>query len=304
MNLLITGASGFVGRTLSPFLAAAGHALRTPTRVETGDIGPETEWTPHLDGIDAVVHLAARVHVMRDTAPDPLAAFRRVNTAGTTRLLDAAIASGVGRFVFLSSVKVNGERADKPLTAADRPAPCDPYGVSKYEAELAIREREERLNSVILRPPLVYGPGVGGNFLRLLKLVDIGIPLPFASIRNRRSLIHVGNLADAIRWALEAPPGTYLPSDGDDRSTPDLIRAVARALKQPVRLLPCPTGLVRLAGALSGQGAAVGRLIDSLTVDNALPDWRPPNSMESGLASVARWYLEASATRKTRTCRD
>lgn len=296
MRILVTGASGFVGRALVPLLAARGHRVVAPSRAETGDIGPETEWSRLLAGADAVIHLAARVHVMQDKAPDPLAAFRRVNTAGTARLAAAAIEAGVSRFVLISSIKVNGEGSDRPYTAADRPAPQDPYGISKLEAEQAILDQADRLEAVILRPPIVYGPNVGGNFLRLLKLIDRGMPLPFGSVRNRRSLIAVDNLADAIAWALTGPPGIYLPSDGIDLSTPALVEGLARAMGRPTRLLPCPPRLLRLAGAMTRQTAAIDRLTGTLTVDNRLPGWRPPLSVEDGLSTVAKWFCSASPT--------
>ena len=297
MRILGTGGSGFVGRALVPHLAAAGHTVAAPTRAETGDLGPETPWRDRLAGIEAVIHLAARVHVMQDDADDPLAAFRRINTAATKHLAAAAIEAGVRRFVYLSSVKVNGESGEHPYGAGDPPDPRDPYGVSKVEAEAALAAAGTALETVILRPPLVYGPGVKGNFRRLLGLVDRGLPLPLASVRNRRSLIYLGNLVSAIEAALTVPPGLFLPSDRNDLSTPELLRGLALALDRPARLFPCPVSLLRLGGAMAGQGPAVARLTDSLRVDGALPGWAPPHEIETGLLATARWWRDGGDDR-------
>ena len=290
MNVLVTGASGFVGQALLTRLEMAGHRVYAITRSAIGDINGKTNWRAHLAGIDAIVHLAARVHVMRDTADDPLSLYRTVNTEGTIRLAKAAREVKVRRFVFVSSIKVNGERSDAHLTAQDPAAPKDPYAVSKWEAEQTLIQMSSDLDIVRLRPPLVYGPNVKGNFRRLIKLVDKGIPLPLASVRNRRSLISLANLTDAICWSLTGPTGLYLPSDKEDQSTADLIRAIARSLDRPQRLFPFPPTVLAVAGKMLRKADAVDRLIGTLTVDGALPDWSPPQSFETGISQTIDWY--------------
>jgi len=295
-RVLVTGAGGFVGRALCPALRRASWSVVPAGRDETGDIGPETDWRPLLEGVDAVVHLAARVHVIRDEARNPSAAFDRANHQATARLAGQAAEAGIRRFLYLSSVKVHGDHSDRPLSAADAPAPTDPYGRSKLAAEQALARHSGRMATVVLRPPLVYGPGVKGNFLSLLRAVDRGLPLPLAAIDNRRSLIQVENLADAIRAALDAPPGVYLPSDRDDVSTAMLVRRVAAALGRPARLFPAPPAILRGLAAAVGKSAAVERLIGTLTVDGALPGWHPPHSMSEGMTAAATWYrMERSA---------
>jgi nucleoside-diphosphate-sugar epimerase len=311
LRILVTGASGFVGSALCPLLEARGHAVRRAIRasgslpgagetVSVGELSGETDWTGALAGVQCVVHLAARTHVLRERSLDPLAEYRRVNVEATRRLAAQAAAAGARRLVFASSVKVNGEESPgRPFTEADDPRPQDAYGLSKREAEQALRalERETGLEVVVLRPPLVYGPGVKGNFLRLLQLVARGVPLPLASVRNRRSLIYVGNLADAILAACEAPQAagrTYLVSDGEPVSTPELVRAIARALGVAPRLLPCPPALLRAAAALAGRGQEAHRLLGSLEVDGSRIarelGWRPRASLAEGLAQTARWF--------------
>jgi UDP-N-acetyl-alpha-D-quinovosamine dehydrogenase len=294
-RVLVTGAAGFVGRALVPRLAAAGWAVRPATRAETGDIGPGTDWRPLLADLDAVVHLAARVHVMRDRAADPEHEFDRVNHRAAAALAAQAATAGVRRFVFLSSIKVHGDASDHPLAASDAPAPDDAYGRSKLAAERALANLGGGMTVVALRPPLVYGPGVKGNFRAMLRAIDRGWPLPLGAIANRRSLIYVGNLADAIRTALDAPPGTYLPSDREDVSTPELIRRAAEALGRPARLFPMPPGLLRGLAVAAGKATAADRLTGSLTVDGALPGWRPPVSMAEGLRATADWFRAAAA---------
>lgn len=309
--VLVTGAAGFVGQALCRTLAEAGFRVRGATRrpaagieaAAVGEIGPDTDWRAALHGVDAVVHLAARVHVMRDTAADPEQAFHAVNAAGTERLARQAAAAGVRRLVYVSSVKVNGERtAARPFDAADAAAPQDPYGRSKWAAEQALQavSRESGLETVAVRPPLVYGPGVGGNFLRLMKLVKSGVPLPLASLRNRRSLIYLGNLVDLLALCLrhpEAAGATFLVSDGEDLSTGELVRRLARALGRPPRLLPCPPALLRLAGTLAGRGDEVARLADSLQVDDGALrrrlGWSPPFTVDQGIAASAAWFDRA-----------
>ena len=312
-GVLVTGPTGFVGRSVIGQLAAAGTAVRAVARDAIdipgapdvraiGDLMGPVEWSAHLTDVEAVVHLAARVHVMRENAPDSLAAFRAINVDATLRLAKASAAAGVRRFVFLSSIKVNGERTSgKPFTPADVPSPLDGYGQSKLEAEEGLRRLSVggAFELVILRSPLVYGPGVRGNVLRLLRLVDSGVPLPFAAVRNRRSLIALENLASAIVRSIDrdAPPGTYLLSDGQAVSTPDLLRSIARGLGRPARLLPTPLWLLRVAGSLVGRGEEMGRMLDSLEVDDSAArrslGWAPPLSFDNGIDQLTAWYRTA-----------
>lgn len=313
MKVLVTGASGFIGRLLCTRLVSAGWRVRgTLLRGESAasladgvepvvvePLGPATSWEQPLQGIDAIIHLAARVHVMADQASDPLTEYRLVNTEGTARLAGEAAKAGVKRLLFVSSIKVNGEESPLPYTASSPVRPTDPYGISKWEAEKAIRktEAETGLEVVVVRPTLVYGPGVKANFLNMMKVVSLGMPLPLSSIRNRRSLIYVGNLVDALATCATHPAAagkTYLVSDGDDVSTPELIRRAAKALGVPARLLPFPLPLMRLAGEVTGKSGAVSRLTGSLVVDSSTIreelGWRPPFSMSQGLKETAEWF--------------
>lgn len=314
MRILVTGATGFVGRHLCARLLAEGWTVRgtllaskpldslapgvEPVVVEP--LGEETLWSHALADIEVVIHLAGRVHIMDDPSSDPVREFRLVNTEGTRRLADEAVKAGARRLVFISSIKVNGEESDTPYTESSPTQPTDPYGISKWEAEQALRriEAESGLEVVVIRPTLVYGPGVKGNFINLLKVVKRGIPLPLASVGNKRSLIYVGNLADALTICAShsaAAGKTYLVSDGTDVSTPELIRRTASALGVPARLLPFPAWLMRLGGRLSGKAALVRRLFDSLTVDGSKIrrelGWTPPFTMEQGFAETAKWFL-------------
>jgi nucleoside-diphosphate-sugar epimerase len=269
-------------------------------QVRTADLRSQGEVEAALPGADAVVHLAARVHVMRDTAADPLAEYRRVNTDATLQLARAAVRCGVGRFVFMSTIKVNGERtAGRPFSERDAPAPADPYALSKWEAERGLREIAG-LEVVSLRPPLVYGPGVKGNFLRLLKLVRAGVPLPLASVANARSMIYVGNLASAVERALSVSArGTFLVSDDADLSTPQLVRMLGAALDRPARLVPFPPALLRALGRVLGKGDEVMRMIESLRLDcsgiKQQLQWVAPFTVEQGLKETADWFARARA---------
>lgn len=310
-RILVTGAVGFVGRALCaalrqhklPCIAAVRRAEGgngIAEEIAVGDLGPDTDWQAALQGIACVVHLAARTHVLDDRSPDPLAEYRRINVAVTRKLAQQAARSGVRRFVFLSSVKVNGESTtSQPFSERDVPRPEDAYGISKREAEDVLRAigNETGMEIVILRPPLVYGPGVKGNFLRLLNAVAKGVPLPLASIDNRRSLVYVGNLVDAIITCIHAPAAagrTFLVSDGEDLSTPELIRKLATAMGRKPRLLPCPPALLALAARLCGREAAFRRLSGSLAVDiSALQQtlhWQPRYPTNQGFSATAQWY--------------
>jgi UDP-glucose 4-epimerase len=308
--VLVTGATGFVGADVCARLAADGMPVRRVVRehhhgpVQSDDvrirgIDGQTDWSDALRGCGAVVHLAARVHVMSDASADPLVEYRAVNTVGTLNLARQAAAAGIKRFVFMSSVKVNGEGRALPYSLDDTPAPQDPYGVSKLEAESGLREiaASTGMEVVIIRPPLVYGPGVGANFLRLMRAVGKGVPLPFGRVRNLRSLIYVGNLVDLVTVCLDHPNAanrTYLASDGVDLATPDLIRAIAVAIGRPARLVPIPVVWLRAAGALTGKHAQVSRLLGSLTVDGSrLRDelgWIPPFTFQAGIKTTVEWY--------------
>jgi UDP-glucose 4-epimerase len=303
MKIAVTGATGFVGQALCSHLLARDHAVVPAVRhasglageVVMGNIDGATNWQLALSGCDAVIHLAARVHVMDDTAQDPLALYRGTNTEATLNLARQAAAAGVKRFVFISTIKVNGEGRDAPYRETDAAAPEDAYAISKWEAEQGLQQiaAETGLEVVILRPPLVYGPGVKANFLRLLRTVKRGWPLPLGAIRNHRSLLFLGNFVDAIRLSVEHPAAagqTFLLDDGQAVSTPELVQAVARAMGRPSRLLAVPVGLLRFAGTLLGKRAAVDRLTGSLYVDSSVIrsrlGWAPPFSMEAGLVQT------------------
>lgn len=315
MNILVTGANGFIGQALCPALQRRGHAVRKAVRnrhaashsgaqegtIALGNIDEHTDWSRALQGVDAVIHLAARVHVMQESAGDPLAAFRRVNVAGTEHLARAAAAVGVKRLVYVSSIKVNGEETapDGKFSEDGAPAPQDPYGVSKLEAEQALHRvaAETGLEVVIVRPPLVYGPGVKGNFRQMLKVLGSGVPLPLASVRNLRSLVYVENLADALIACTTHPAAAgqiYLVSDGEDISTPALVRALGTALGKPAWLLPLPARLLKTLARLAGKAAQVDRLLGSLRVDSgkirSQLEWMPPHTLQQGLQATAEWY--------------
>ncbi|HQT31479.1 MAG TPA: SDR family oxidoreductase [Thiobacillus sp.] len=303
MKVLVTGANGFVGRFLCECLKAHGHVVIPVVRrvsslageVVVGSINGETDWASVLADCDAVAHLSARVHVMNEDSHDPLALYRATNTDATLNLARQAAQAGVKRFVFISTIKVNGEGRDVSYRETDAAAPMDAYAISKWEAEQGLQQiaADTGLEVVILRPPLVYGPGVKANFLRLMQVIKKGWPLPLGAIRNRRSLLYLGNFVDAIRVCIEHPAAagqTFLLDDGEPVSTPELIRAVAKSLGRPARLLAVPVGVLELAGALLGKRAAVARLTGSLYVDSSVIrsrlGWTPPFSMEVGLAAT------------------
>lgn len=266
----------------------------TAERVIVGDLGSEQDWRAAVSGVDAVVHLAARVHVMRDVVSDPLTEFRRINVGGTERLARQAAAAGVRRFLFLSSIKVNGESGT--FSESDSAAPMDPYGVSKHEAEqsLARVAAVSGMAVVIIRPPLVYGPGVKANFRALIRAVERGVPLPFGAIDNRRSLVGLDNLIDFIVTCLEHPAAaneTFLVSDGEDVSTADLVRRLARAMGRPARLIPVPSGIMLLLAEALNKGDVAQRLLGSLQLNTskarAVLGWTAPISVDEGLRRAA-----------------
>jgi nucleoside-diphosphate-sugar epimerase len=307
--VLVTGATGFVGSILCERLAGAGYVVRAALRsdrtvpdyiaqkVVIGDIA-DGDLTAALEGVTAVVHAAARTHVLHDSA-DNAELYIHTNTRGTERLAQAAAQAGVRRFVFVSSIKVNGEESGHAYTADDQPCPQDAYGTSKWLAENALQEVAARtgLEAVIVRPPLVYGPGVRANFLRLMRWVDAGRPLPLGSIRNRRSLVSAWNLCDLLQLTLTHPaaPGrVWMVSDGEDLSTVELIRRIGTTMRRRVRLVPMPLGALRVAAALTGRAGEIERLCGSLCVDITATrrelGWAPPLPMSQGLARTVAWY--------------
>lgn len=300
----VTGAGGFVGTELVSALRRRGAMVRSVTRgtvsaesVSIGSIGPKTDWSGALTGVTHVIHCAGRAHIMQEKAVDPLAAFREVNVDGTRRLAEEAAARGVRRLVFVSSIKVNGESTQPgvPFTERDHPAPEEAYGVSKWEAEQLLMEVSARtgLEVVIVRPPLVYGPGVKGNFARLVRWVRAGVPLPFASVQNKRSLVSLPNLVDLLGCCAVHPRAAgqvFLAGDGEDLSTPDLIRRLAQVQRRPARLFAVPPSGLNALGTLLGRRVEVGRLIDTLQVSidhvRRTLDWKPAASMDVCLAET------------------
>jgi nucleoside-diphosphate-sugar epimerase len=275
-------------------------------QVNVGEINGKTDWSSALEGIDCVIHLAARVHVMNETSVDPLDEFRKANVMGTEHLASSAAAQGVKRLVYVSSIKVNGEETTdgNSYTEHDTPAPLDPYGISKWEAELALHRvaKETGLEVVIVRPPLVYGAGVKGNFERMLRLLSKGLPLPLASVKNLRSMIFIENLADALKVCATHPSAsgkTYLLSDGEDISTSNLMRELAQGLGKPALLLPFPGVLLILAGKLFGKSAEITRLLGSLQIDSGKIrrelNWQPPYTLHQGLNATTDWFKTARA---------
>jgi len=308
MKLLVTGASGLVGRATCAALKNRGFTVLAGLRsmpvsgsevdvAHVGRIDGQTNWKSALPGINIVVHLAARVHIMHDLSADPLAEFRRVNVDGTLNLARQAAAAGVRRFVFISSVKVNGEFTVPgcAFTEADAPNPQDAYGQSKHEAEQGLRQiaTDTDMEVVIIRPPLVYGPGVKANFAALFKLVRRGWPLPLGAVPNQRSLVALDNLVDFIATCITHPQAanqTFLVSDGQDLSTTGLVRGMAQAARVPTRLLPVPVWALQAVGTLLGKGDVVQRLCGNLQVDiskaRTLLNWVPPVSVAEGLRRV------------------
>ena len=283
-------------RTDSP-IGSIGAEVRI---INLGPIEPDTQWETALEGIDTVVHLAACSRKEAEASDDPVAAYRAVNVVGTEALAQASARNNIRRFIHLSTVKVYGEGRDTAFIEGDRPVPTDPYGISKYEAESKLREisAETGLEIVILRCPLVYGPGVKDNFLRLLKLVNTSCPLPFSLVENRRSMIFLDNLIDAVVTCIShsaAAGKTYLVSDKEDVSTPELIRRIAWALGSTARLFSFPPDLIRIAANLVGQSHRITPLLDSFLVDtlkiHSELDWIPPFSQKEGLNQTARWFL-------------
>ena len=330
-RILVTGANGFIGRNLCIYLEEKGYFIRGAMRnnisyisevdeyIQVGDIDETTDWKKALAGVDTVIHLAGRVHVINDPADNSIEAFRKVNVLGTERLARMAVKSGVKRFIFMSSVKVNGEGKQGAYTEKDVPAPQDVYGISKMEAEQVLTSvaAETGLQVVVLRLPLVYGPGVKANFKSLIKLANFGLPLPFKGINNRRSFLYLGNLVDAINTCVTHPLAvgeTFMVSDGQDVSTPDLIKMVAGAMKNrdqvktrgrvyfssfrfwKNRNVPClfylHLGILKILCRIVGKTEELEKLTGSLLVDSSkirnLLGWKPPFTMEEGIRETVK----------------
>lgn len=307
-KILVTGANGFVGSSLCkilldrkiPFVGAV-RKRTAESQCEIGALTEFTNWSEALAECNAVIHLAARVHVMNDKSNNPLLAFRAVNVDATLNLARQAMHSGIKRFVFVSSVKVNGEEtAGKPFTSLDAPAPLDPYGQSKLEAEIALTalSRTTGLEVVIIRPPLVYGPGVRANFLKLMQLVKMGVPLPLGAIYNRRSMVALDNLVDLLITCTHHPAAagqTFMVSDDNDVSISELLRMLAIAMGKRSLLLPVPAGIIAGAAALLGKSAVANRLLGSLQVDIAhtksVLGWQPVVTTQESLNKTVAHFL-------------
>ncbi|OWJ89273.1 NAD-dependent dehydratase [Pseudomonas sp. A46] len=316
MRVLLTGATGFVGRGLLERMSSQVDlelvaAVRKQTPGLPGNVASrqvsgleaDANWRAALEGVEAVIHSAARVHVMHDESSDPLAEFRKVNVEGTLNLARQAAEAGVRRFIFISSIKVNGEGTPpgSPYRADAQPQPADPYGISKMEAEQGLRAlaAETGMEVVIIRPTLVYGPGVKANFLSMMRWLHKGVPLPFGAIHNQRSLVALDNLVDLIVTCIDHPAAanqTFLVSDGEDLSTTELLRRMATALGKPARLLPVPSWLLEAGASMLGKKALSQRLCGSLQVDisktRELLGWTPPLSVDAALRKTAAHFLE------------
>ena len=320
--VLITGATGFVGSRLANFLSAQvpvvdlrlavrhrPDELQVPSVLPAGltevvgDINPHTNWANALVGVDVVIHLAARVHVMNDVALDPLEEYRNANTLATIHLAEEAAKVGVKRFIYLSSIKVNGEETNPGQSYSEdsKPAPIDPYGVSKWEAELGLEKvcAQTGMEFVIIRPPLIYGPGVKANFQKLMGLVVKGLPLPLGAVHNQRSMLALDNLVSFIAVVMTNPLAAnqhFLLSDGEDVSTSQLLGLIAKGMDKSIWLLPVPAFVLGAAAQVLGASAAADRLLGSLQIDSnkarQLLQWQPPLSVEEGIAIAAKAYLK------------
>lgn len=316
-RIVVTGANGFVGKALCSELEKKSFdvvaAVRRTEELGTfavGDIDADTDWSGPLKGADTVIHLAARVHVMQENSDvDPIDLYRKVNVEGTINLANQALEAGVKRFIFISSIKVNGENTNlgRSFSADDVPDPSDPYGVSKYEAEMALNEigSKSGLEIVVIRPVLVYGPGVKANFHSMMKWLSRSFPLPLGSIHNKRSLVALDNLVDLIVTCIDhgaAVNQTFLVSDDHDLSTTMLLRSVSRALGKSACLLPVPASLLMYVARLLGREAYAHRILGSLQVDiektKELLGWSPPVSVENALRETAKEFISAKEGKK------
>jgi nucleoside-diphosphate-sugar epimerase len=313
--ILITGATGFVGSALTQHQRQQGHTLTAAVRritdslpssiqqIPTGDLCPNTDWTNALNDVDTIIHLAARAHILKDQATDPLATFRETNTYATLNLAQQAANAGIRRFIFISSIGVNGNQTyAKSFTAEDLPTPTESFAISKHEAEIGLRQiaTETGMEVVIIRPPLVYGANAPGNFGQLIKTVAHGIPLPLGNIHNQRSLVALPNLIDLITTCIDHPAAanqTFLVSDGEDLSTTELLQRLSHALGKPARLLPIPQSWLETGLTLLGKRAIAQRLCGNLQVDISktrdLLGWTPPVSVNEALRQTAQAYLQS-----------
>ncbi len=309
-KVLVTGANGFVGRELVRALSELEFRPVAATRkkftgfsdsvdyIEAGDLSPQQDWSQFLHDIDSVIHLAARVHIMGEESTDALDIYRRTNTDSTLNLARHAAQAGVRRFIFLSTVKVNGESTDgrPPFSERDICQPSDPYAISKYEAEIGLRDisKETGMEVVIIRPPLIYGPGVKGNFVRMMNLVSKGVPLPLGAVRNQRSLLAMENLVNFLILSINHPQAaneTFLLSDGEDLSTTELIQKLAHAQGKNARLIPIPVKLMRFASVIAGKKDVADRLFGSLQINSdkatQLMNWKPAIDMDGQLRKMS-----------------
>ena len=315
MKILLTGTTGFIGSALIQHLQQKDHSLSAAVRrihktqsstiqqKLVGDLLPNTDWTNALNDVDTIIHLAARAHILKDQATDPLAAFRETNTYATLNLAQQAANAGIRRFIFISSIGVNGNQTHtKPFTADNLPAPAEPYAISKHEAEIGLRQiaAETGMEVVIIRPPLVSGANAPGNFGQLIKTVARDIPLPLGNIHNQRSLVALPNLIDLITTCINHPAAanqTFLVSDGEDLSTTELLQRLSRALGKPARLHPIPQSWLENALTLVGKRAIAQRLCGNLQVDISKTrdrlGWIPPVSVDEALRQTAEAYLQA-----------
>ena len=322
-TVFITGANGFVGKPLSQRLLDEGWRVKAGVRVPDAvdglpagvdvvtapDVSKDVDWTPLFSGVDAVVHLIARTHVMHERAVDPLEAYRQINVQGTRRVAAGALRAGVSRFIFMSSIKAVGEGAESAYSEATPAQPEDAYGISKLEAEQELFEMflHTPASLSVVRPPLIYGANARGNLLRLMRLARLGIPLPLGGIRNARSMVYVKNLTDAVATLLERDHcrGLYHVADAQPQSTSELLRVLAAAQRVRLRLLPTPISALRFAGRLFGRSDEIRRLLGSLTVsiERMQRDarWKPPHSAETGLTEMVDAFLaEREPTRMAR----
>lgn len=314
-SVLVTGATGFIGSHLLALLDRNQYRIKASTRktlsanspnittIKINDINGTTDWQEALAGIDCVIHLAGRAHVLKDTSIDPEAEFYRINVLGTSNLVKQAIATNVKRFIFMSSVGAMANSSNVPLTESSPCSPESPYGRSKLKAEKTLKElcKNSPMSWTILRPPLVYGPGNPGNMVRLLKLVQSELPLPLGAVNNRRSFLYVGNLVDAIETCINHPNAenqTFLVTDGEDLSTPTLITKIAQSMNHKNLLFPVPLALIKAIGLLSGKRDATARLTDSLSLDsrkiNSILEWHPPISVDQGVRDTVEWFLKSA----------
>jgi nucleoside-diphosphate-sugar epimerase len=316
MKICVTGASGFIGKALCVQLLKEQYSVVATVRnaklpslstqknlkiSEIANIDINSNWSETLSGINCIIHCAARVHVMKESEVDALSVYRQINVEGTRNLAKQAFSAGVKRLIFLSSIKVNGENTNRSyFKHTDTPLPKDAYGISKWEAEQVLQEisKQTGLEVVIVRVPLIYGKEVKGNFLHLLNIVAKGIPLPFSKVKNLRSFLGLDNLINFLIHCIHHPKAsgqTFLLSDGEDISTCDLIKKLAKSMQKPLRLFPVPISFLRFFGKMLGKSLEMDRAIDSLQIDSSFTfkflGWKPTTTTNEGLHKTVQWYL-------------